>query len=199
MNSKEIFKENEKIKENIEMILSEKYLKVDEFMNEIGKLIVNCNQNEYLGKIDEKEGVEELLNNLCYEFGILFNKSKFINEIIIYKNCTIKSKFDELTFKMTSVPNVINIDANINRISIITQKFYNLLQNKYCNNSRLFKMQLGFMYLTPNRILNEELLSDGDKNLFKNVDIILKLEYIKMLYNDLLNILLCINCNYVEQ
>lgn len=198
MNSNEIFKENNKIQQVIEKILEERFSKVNESINLMSISLDNYIEEESLKNTKNQKEMEYLLNSLCYEFGDLLNKSKFINESIILKNNLIQYKFTDLDFKIMNPPSVVNIDANINYISILTRKFYDVIQIKYQNKSDLFKAKLGFMHFSYNRILNERLLSKDDNILLEYVDIILKLEFIKYLYSNLSNILLCINCNYID-
>ncbi|MBU3159054.1 hypothetical protein KPL37_04685 [Clostridium frigoris] len=162
MNTNEVFKENQKTQEIIEKILQEKFSKANASINIIDASLDNYIEEECLENAKDQKEMQNLLNKLCYEFSGLFNKAKFINESIILKNNSVQYQFNDLNLKMINPPSVLNIDANINYISIITQKFYNVIQIKYENKNNLFKTQLEFMHLSPNRILNNSLLSEND-------------------------------------
>lgn len=187
MNQKLIFEENKQMIDKINSTFNENFLELNSTIEVIEEVLEDYNNKIYDKKFLNKKEIVKILNILLKKLANYFSTCKSINECIINRNMDIEIKFKELKSKFGNVPSLDNpINTNI-AISTVANKYLNYILNKY-NLGREIKIY---------RKVDKDILNKEDKELYEYVELILQLDYVEYMYNELSNILININCNYL--
>lgn len=194
MNKKLIFKINNEINEEIKDIIKDT-LNLNEQWNMVSQLINNYDDDEIENatrKFFENEGV---YNKSMEHLNTYLSKAEAVNEKIINNSPQVYQKFLNIKNSILYPASLQYIDFPFNSICV---KFLDYINEHYSSLKPIDRYYLGFMNVNQYRILNTSYLSESHKNLFNYIDILVKLESVKLNLTTLSNILIGINCNYIE-